>query len=353
MFKPLAAIFRQVAASVDAGRLDLIFDFVADQEQAGRYLVTGLGDRVFEEMPIDGVVFMAMNVALPPFDDVHVRRAMNYIVDREALVADWHRAGLGGEPATHMAPDSTEDDLLADTPGRYGTSGDAERAMEQMRLAPRYDTDGDGLCDVPACAHVPVAMRTTTPTMMGLPPGVGPFPSLENPWPAMTEEIIDDLRQIGIRLELRRLDEGSFWERVADPRNKTALALNVGWGKDYPNASTVLPLAVDGRLIGSYNYSLVGARSEDLRAWGYEVTRVPNVDDRLGRCMAEVGHEQFECWAALDQYLMDQVVPWVPYLFPTTSVVVSERVATFSWDQFGTLPALDLISLTPEAIASP
>ncbi len=44
-----------------------------------------------------------------------------------------------------------------------------------------------------------------------------------------------------------------------------------------------------------------------------DTTEVPNVDDRVEACLPLVGSAQFECVASADQYLMENVVPWVPY----------------------------------------
>ncbi len=35
--------------------------------------------------PGDGTLYLSMNLMQPPFDDVHVRRAMNWIMDKDAL----------------------------------------------------------------------------------------------------------------------------------------------------------------------------------------------------------------------------------------------------------------------------
>ena len=48
-----------------------------------------------------------------------------------------------------------------------------------------------------------------------------------------------------------------------------------------------------------------------------------------------------QCWADLDTYLMEEVVPWVPYLFDNNVVVLSANVTNYSFDQFAGLPALD------------
>jgi len=52
-----------------------------------------------------------------------------------------------------------------------------------------------------------------------------------------------------------------------------------------------------------------------------------------------------QCWADLDTYLMEDVVPWVPYLFDNDVVVLSANVTSYSFDQFAGLPALDRIAI--------
>jgi hypothetical protein len=59
------------------------------------------------------------------------------------------------------------------------------------------------------------------------------------------------------------------------------------------------------------------------------------------------GQPQIRCWAALDQYVMTEVVPVVPLLFGTDVLTVSARVLNFSFDQFADAPALDQIALRP------
>jgi hypothetical protein len=95
------------------------------------------------------------------------------------------------------------------------------------------------------------------------------------------------------------------------------------------------------------NHSLLSATAGQLREWGYAVTSVPSVEDRLDACATRWGPPQSECWAELDQYLMTEVVPWVPYMVVNYVQVVSERVVSYSFDQFGGRPALDRIALAP------
>ena len=81
--------------------------------------------------------------------------------------------------------------------------------------------------------------------------------------------------------------------------------------------------------------------------WGYAVRSVPSVDDRIQACQPAQGATRTACWAELDQYLMTEIVPWVPYMISESAVAVSERVVAYSFDQVSALPALDRIALAP------
>jgi len=82
-----------------------------------------------------------MNVAVPPFDDVHVRRAVAHALDEEELVArlvesrSWLATSQASTAIAHAVPDGMERDLLA---GYDPYDGGLDRAMTEMR-ASAYD----------------------------------------------------------------------------------------------------------------------------------------------------------------------------------------------------------------------
>jgi len=138
------------------------------------------------------------------------------------------------------------------------------------------------------------------------------------------------------------------------PAAKVPLGL-ADWSKDFPDASSFLPQQVvpapfgaDQSALpeaGNSDSSLLGASAPELRRFGYSVTAVPSVNDRVDECMRATGLWQTQCWARLDMYLMQEVVPWVPFVSATGSWTVSSRVTKFSFDQFAAFPALDRIAL--------
>ncbi|HEX9236639.1 MAG TPA: ABC transporter substrate-binding protein [Actinomycetota bacterium] len=339
----LEGMNEQEAAEVDSGQLDIVFDTNSPPDQVRRYQAqAALRSRLFTD-PYNLLFYVAMNLATPPFDDIHVRKAVNWIIDKEGLrrlVAQVKPEGflssLGpGEIAGHLVPDSLENDLLAgyDPFATPGHRGDLTRARAEMRQS-RYDRNGDGVCDGSTCHGIYAVTRN------------------DATFPQQAALIARDLRELGITLRTQSVDVGTMFTKIENPTNHVALALDPGWESDYLNASTFFePLLYGGTLSESFtdNESKVGATPRLLAAWGYPVRTVPTIDTRVADCIRLVGEAQTQCWAGLDQFTMENVVPWVPYLEGTVVRAVSARVAHYSFDQFAGLPALDQIALKPGA----
>jgi peptide/nickel transport system substrate-binding protein len=319
---------KQIARRVDTGKLDLVFDASSPFKQVARYRdAPALKDRLAVH-PNDIGFAVVMNLAVPPFDDVHVRRAVAYAIDKPALVEILSHPphlpiGHTAEVATHIAPDALEEGLLrAFDPYPH----DLQAARTEMR-ASAYDRTGDGRCDVPACRNVQALVLD-----------IGVIPE-------QARAIRKDLAEVGIALalDIRPIDE--FFGSIHDPRAHIPMGIPYPWAKDYPEGAGWFQVLFDSSGLEGSNTSLLGASPGQLRKWGYSVPSVPSVDDRLQACLTRRGAAKTECWAELDQYLMTEVVSRIPYMFLQRAVVVSERVVEYSFDQFAALPALDRIAL--------
>jgi ABC-type transport system substrate-binding protein len=273
-----------------------------------------------------------MNMAVPPLDDLHVRKAINYAIDKEELL-DLRGGPIVGEIDNHVVPDSMENGLLA-TWDPYPSSIAAART--EMGKS-KYDEDGDGRCDHAACNGL--LMRSSR----------GFFPEMDE-WAASVRR---DLERIGIELRIETVTQQRSYDDLEDPSAKVPLAIYPAWGQDFPNASTFIMPLFSSRTIGARNggenLSLVGATSAQLRTWGYGVTSVRGIDDKIAECEALVGDIQVRCWAEADQLLMTNVVPWVPLVFEDKVQLVSDSVVAYSFDLFGTSPALDRIAVSDAA----
>ena len=312
------------AALVDAGVADVMGE-PAPLEILERYRDDpALQGRVFTQSA-GRVQYLPMNVAQPPFDDVHVRRAVNLVIDRAAAVAALEEAR--GQPfvvANHAFPDNLLSNLLLRY-APYASSddrGDLRAAQDEMRES-TYDRDDDGFCDAAACDDVPVAVVPETEALFDL--------------------IAADLAEIGISIVPTDRD-------VFDPREHVAAIVGIGWAVDLPIATNFAGLLLGDGLPGEQaNVSLLGSSPEQLAAWGYEVTDVPTIDAHVQACVASVGSAGFECWAEIDQLVMERVVAWAPIGFAISGWITSDRVAAFSADAQSVAPALDQIQLRPES----
>src|SRR3954453_7590895 len=141
-------IYAQVAAGKLADEQSspqpkTIRQYVTDPNLKPR-LLSNVGDRTW---------YLTMNLTQPPFDDIHVRKAMNYIINKEALRKAWGGPVLGSI-ATHIAPPVMYNNGLAEydpyaTPNQ---AGDVDKAAAEMKQS-KY-SGGSGKCTASACKNV-------------------------------------------------------------------------------------------------------------------------------------------------------------------------------------------------------
>jgi peptide/nickel transport system substrate-binding protein len=320
-----------LALKVDAGELDMVFDGVPPAAQIRRYASDPeLQDQIHSD-PSDAVRYIEMNLASAPFDDPSVREAVNYAIDKEGF-RQLRGGPLFGELAGHIMVNSLQGNQLADydpyaTPNGRGDVTAAKQAMAQSR----YDTDGDGVCDDASCDGVLTIIDES------------------DPYPKQAALLTQSLEPLGITLEVKTFERTTMYSKCEDPNSHWALCPSVSWGKDYPDGFTFGPPLFSRSAIGPEsccNDPMVGATPDILRGRGYDPSiEVPSAEEQIDTCIPLSGDARLECWAQLDRHLMEEVVPWVPYLFDNNVVVVSQRVVGWSFDQFAGLPALDRIAL--------
>jgi peptide/nickel transport system substrate-binding protein len=267
----------------------------------------------------DRTWYLTMNLTQPPFDDVHVRKAANWIMDKEGLRRAWGGSSAG-EIANHIVPDTMFNGDLDDYKP-YGTAddaGDLEKAKEEMKQS-KYDSNQDGVCDAAECKNVLHVTRNT------------------DIWVNMEPVIEQAFQKIGIQLVTREFEDS--YTVIQTVKRHVPVSSTPGWGKDYADASTFMVL-FDSRSIlpeGNVNYSLIGLTTEQAADIGAEGTieGIPSIDAEIDDCNAVLdAGERNVCWQGLDKKLMEEIVPWVPYLDATNRDVISEAVVNYKYDQF-------------------
>jgi ABC-type transport system substrate-binding protein len=309
---------RAAQAQVAAGTLDLTTAFL-DSRAYLRALRSGEEDRILSAQ--DYATFqIPFNLAHPPFDDIHVRRAVALALDRRAL-ADGVEKNRGSliQVADHILPDIAVNGLLSgyDPLPEAGETGNVSAAQDEMRLS-RYDTDHDGRCDRPACDGAVV---------------VSIFDD-----GAAGKAVAQQLVALGIRLVAKTPDE-------FPPSPATyGMAAVAGWGAMGPLPSDYAPLWLSGHIGDGANLTLLGASPSDVRDLGYS-GRVPSLDTQSQFCAEHAGSSAFRCWAELDQLLMEQVVALVPIGTRLLAYRASDRVTAVEVSATEAIPALDTIQL--------
>jgi serine/threonine-protein kinase len=315
-------------SAVETGAIDLVLDnggtrttheivnrYRNDPELEGRMLVT----------PDEGIEMLMFNLAQPPFDDVHVRRAVNLVVDKARIL---ELCCVAATAANHHVIDSLVGNLLADYApyATEGDRGDLEAAKEEMRLS-RYDTDGDGVCDAEACKNVRHLSNDFLP------------PELVR---------ISELPDLGIQEKLVQLPFDEYLVAAADPSRKFALT-TTQWGLAAPLASDYFRGLFHSDAIANpetaSGHSLLGAAPEQLEGWGYDVTSVPSLDAKIDDCIRLAGPPQTQCWAEATRVLGEEVIPAVPFITQRSARFVSGRVESWTTDGVFVTHALDQISL--------
>jgi peptide/nickel transport system substrate-binding protein len=295
--------------------------------------------------PGDRTWYIFMNLLTPPFDNIHVRKAVNYIIDKAAIQKVWG-GPIHGDIASHIMPPT----VLPGFPANYdpyassGNAGDLDKAKAEMKQATQYDTNGDGICDATACKNVLFVNRSSPPQV------------------DMTPIIQTDLAKIGISLKPRELDTGTAYTTVATVNKLIPIGANAGWGKDYADPSTFAVLFQSSGIncSGGINYSNVGMSAAQAKECGVtsefnaasKAGALPNVDSEVDGCNKASGDARTQCWIKLDQDLMENVVPWVPYLFANALTVVNKDVVNYTFDQFSGIISLTHIAVNNNATMS-
>lgn len=302
----------EAEASINTPPTDVVREYSTSEELRDQMVVSA-ADRTW---------YITMNLTQPPFDDINVRKAVNLIIDKDGMRRAWG-GPTAGEIATHITPPQvTGGTPTAEEYDPYPSAdfaGDEEAAKAAMAES-EYDSDGDGVCDAPECSGLLMINRNVSP------------------WTEMEPVVVESLSKIGLEVEPRELESGTAYTTIQTVSRQVPIALNAGWGKDYADASTFAVLFESASITceGNVNYALVGLTPEQAQECGAEgsIDSVPSADDQITPCKSLTEQERIDCWIEMDKYLMEEVVPWAPYLWATNIDIIGPAVANFEYDQF-------------------
>ena len=173
--------------------------------------------------------WITLNLAVPPFDDLHVRRAIQFATNRSTLSSILIP---GSAVQAHAIPDIFQNGLLADYDpyGALDHGGDPARATAEMAQS-RYDADGDGVCDDPVCTAITLPVED--------------FPELR----VAAEAFASQMSGVGLTFDIQPLAGQELFPMLQDPTSQTPIGFNIGWASDYLNAASWFgPMARSGSI---------------------------------------------------------------------------------------------------------
>ena len=184
---------------IKSNDLDFVVDGAVPPETIREYQTNPDLQSKINVYPSDALRYISFNFLMPPFDDVHVRKAFNWALDKEGM-RQLRGGATTGEIAGHIMVNSLQNDLLKDY-DPYATpnsAGDIEQAKEEMAQS-KYDTDQDGVCDAPECANI-LAMTDR-----------------EDPYPKQAALIAPIMEQIGLTFDIKELERDHDVQQVQRP----------------------------------------------------------------------------------------------------------------------------------------
>lgn len=325
--------------SVTSGQYDTVFQNGIPPAILQQYLTTPSLKPYLHINPAPGNYYITMNMGTPPFNDIYVRKAVQYAIDKAAIQR------IEGGPlvwpiAGHFVPNSLE--TLANgtqilknynpyaTPQNRGDDTAAGLALAKKEMAQSQYGDSSGMCVAAACKNV-----------LALGGNAGQQP-------AFNAQVKANLAKIGITLDLKQLNGSAVYTKILDPANRIPLALSPGWLEDYPDAYTFFWLIAYGPNIlaqGNSNYSMIGATAAQLHKYGYKVTSVPSMDAQIKQCLPLTGDPRVQCWANADKYLMQNIAAIVPLTFNNTANIVSSRTCNYTYSLYDSQTSYDRIAV--------
>ncbi len=232
-----------------------------------------------------------MHTGRKPFDDIKVRQAVQYALDREALLTASGGPALGDVATAYMpAPlfGGKQPDTL-----KIPVTGDVEKAKQLLKEAGKPDGFATGI-------------------------------TVSNGDKGVAEAIQQSLGRAGIKVTIETVDPSAFYDTIGDTKNRTDLVYT-GWCPDYPSGSTFLPFVFDGRYIkekgNSGNHSLF--RDEATMKRMDEIAAMPDAE------------QAGKAWRELDGQLLAQA-PAVPAVVERMPLLLGTNVAgAFGHTSFG------------------
>ncbi|MEU4213524.1 ABC transporter substrate-binding protein [Streptomyces sp. NPDC026206] len=223
-----------------------------------------------------------MHTGRAPFDNVKVRQAVQYALDRDAVLTSSGGPAFN-DPSTTYMPAALFGGKQPDTL-KIPATGDVEKARQLLKEA-------------------------------GKPDGFSTKITVSSGDKGRGEAIQQSLGKAGIKVTIETVDPSAFYATIGDIKNRTDMVYT-GWCPDYPSGSTFLPFVFDGRFI-----------KEKGNSGNHSLFRDEATMKRMDEIAAMTDTKQAaQAWQQLDGEILAQA-PAVPVLVRRWPLVLGTNIA--------------------------
>jgi peptide/nickel transport system substrate-binding protein len=224
--------------------------------------------------PSPNTYYYFMNTRVKPFDDLRVRQAVNYAIDRQAIVKLF--GGLASVTENVLPPTYPQYEKLNLYPH------DLEKAKQLIRQA---------------------GAQRARVTVWGI-SGGGVVQRL-------SEYLVDVLDQIGLDARLKLVEGSIYWPTIGNQRTKAQTGM-ANWFQDYPHPLNWFDVLLNGnRITNEHNNNFSNADVPRINNLIEELKKEPELTDAVN-----------DRWKEVDRLVMENAL-WAP-------TVNSQRTDFFS-----------------------
>ncbi len=291
--------------AVQNGQADWMFDQPPTDRLAE--IGTNYADQVHVN-PLTAFWYAPMNVNVAPFNDVRVRQALNYAIDRNALVGIFGGQVLA-QPVCQILPPGFpghEDTCMyTKDPGTTWSAPDLEKAQALV------DESGTKGMDITVITEDAVVSRD-----------VGTY-------------IASVLTDLGYNASVKAISSNIQFTYIQNTNNNVQISISQ-WYQDYPAASNFLNV-----LLSCASFHPGSDSSVNIAGFCDE-----GIDARMQAAMAQAVTDPEAAnaeWAKIDQAMMEQA-PMAPLFTPKHVDFLSKRVQNFNFsNQFQWVMAMSWV----------
>jgi peptide/nickel transport system substrate-binding protein len=259
----------------------MTFNVIEEDSAALQSVIDGQNDYNFHPIPVDrlgevqnqyaerlkvytpaNTYYYFMNTRIPPFDKLEARQAVNYGVDRSAVVRLY--GGLAAETQNVLPPTYPQYEKI----DMY--THDLEKAKQLVQQS----------------GHAGMAV-----TVWG-----NSRPTIQKP----AEYLADVLNQIGFKAKLKIVDPSVYFTTIGNQRTKAQTGV-ANWFQDYPHPLNWFDVLLNGnRITEEHNNNYSNANVAEVNAKIEELKQEPETTDEVN-----------EQWKEVDRMVAENAL-WAP-----------------------------------------